>query len=312
MLFAILDRLAVFCRLSAVHHRPHFALPQSVAAACFVAGWAVSLPAQTAHPATAQPTIETAVAAAFVATADGFSSDEVLLHDERYDALVAAVRQRLPETDAKTAALTLLRLRKAGKLPAQTTRRAAASDPAIQPVAEIAARQVMNQYQVTTDQILADPRLRKELQQAAEAVQPRVDSYAIRKAMVGLRKKRSLKPELVLRVADWKREVAVHAITELVADPTLVPSSPGVYLFRDATGYVYIGEAKNLRARLAEHLSGSDRLALAAYLRRQTEQPLTVETHAFPVDSPASRVTVRRAYESELIRSREPRLNVRP
>jgi hypothetical protein len=37
-----------------------------------------------------------------------------------------------------------------------------------------------------------------------------------------------------------------------------------------------------------------------------------VELHAFDPDSKARSLTVRRAYESELIRSRKPRLNIAP
>jgi hypothetical protein len=37
-----------------------------------------------------------------------------------------------------------------------------------------------------------------------------------------------------------------------------------------------------------------------------------VEVHAFPVDSRANEVVIRRAYESELIRSRRPRFNILP
>jgi hypothetical protein len=39
---------------------------------------------------------------------------------------------------------------------------------------------------------------------------------------------------------------------------------------------------------------------------------VTIELHIFPKTSPARKLTVRRAYESELIRSREPKFNVRP
>jgi hypothetical protein len=73
-----------------------------------------------------------------------------------------------------------------------------------------------------------------------------------------------------------------------------------------------VGEASNLAARLTEHVGGSDRESLADYLAGDEADQVTVELHIFPSTSPAKRVTVRRAYESELIRSRGPKFNVRP
>ena len=178
-----------------------------------------------------------------------------------------------------------------------------------------------------------------------------LQAHLLREALA-LRKRRRLRPELVARVVDWGREVHVYALTELRADPSVLPEGPGVYLFRDATGYLYIGEAANLRTRLTQHLNNSDRTALAAYLQTtpptpapgsnaggDTEDdseggsggdsggegstpdihrapaepgPLSIEVHAFDPASDARRVGHRRAYESELIASRRPRFNVRP
>ena len=87
---------------------------------------------------------------------------------------------------------------------------------------------------------------------------------------------------------------------------------PGVYIFRDSTGYLYIGQSNNLRTRLTKHLSGSDRKALAKYLGEQDLDRITLEMHVFGPGSPALSTTAREAYESELIRSRKPRLNLAP
>lgn len=256
--------------------------------------------------------LKAAVRVAFAATANGYSSDEVLLSESRCENFVAAVQQRCPQATFDEACAALLRLRKAGDLPAQTTRRGPPLDTQVKPIAEIAARQLIDQHETTTDQILCSARLRTQLQEAAERIAPGVDRYQVRKAMIALRKQRRLRPELVLRVANWERDVQVFTPESARKDWNQIPATPGVYLFRDATGYLYIGEAVDLRQRLQEHLQGSDRIALAAYLQQHAEDDLTIELHAFPPDSPAKKVTIRRAYESELIRSREPRLNVRP
>ena len=61
---------------------------------------------------------------------------------------------------------------------------------------------------------------------------------------------------------------------------------------------------------MAEHLEESHNPSLASYLKSETGA--TVELHSFDPKSRAKEVRVRRAYESELIRSRKPRFNVLP
>jgi predicted GIY-YIG superfamily endonuclease len=85
-----------------------------------------------------------------------------------------------------------------------------------------------------------------------------------------------------------------------------------IYIFRDASGYLYIGESENLRARVTKHLDHSDRKSLARYLWQEGVGGVTVELHAFDPDSNARNKEMRRAYESELIHSRQPRLNIAP
>ena len=113
-------------------------------------------------------------------------------------------------------------------------------------------------------------------------------------------------------MADWGKEVLTFSAAEIKADPEKISTGPGVYIFRDAGGYLYIGEAANLRSRLTKHLDESDRLSLARYLQEKKIDGVTVELHVFERDSNARSVTMRRAYESELIRSRQPRFNVAP
>ena len=139
-----------------------------------------------------------------------------------------------------------------------------------------------------------------------------VDGYLLRKAAFALRKSRRLKPELVLRVADWGRQVTTLTASRVLRHPESVPDRPGVYLFRDQTGYLYIGESSNLRDRVTKHVDRSDRQSLASYLFDGNLDSVTIELHAFDPASKAKEKTVRRAYESELIRSREPRFNVAP
>lgn len=259
-----------------------------------------------------------AIVSAYQSASGGFSTDEIIIRDDLRTTWLAAVASdwstRGDDWQTQTL-LRLLSLRKAGKLPAVTNRRGPAIDDSINPIAEIAARGVLDEHNVSSDELLCDPRLRKQLQVKAASIVPEVDPYAIRKAVLRLRKTRQLRPELTLRVADWHRSIDTFSRKDLEAalkQPDRISRDAGVYLFRDATGYLYIGEANNLHQRLTQHLHDSDRLSLRSYLDSVAAGNVTIELHLFGPESPANQLAIRRAYESELIRSREPRLNVRP
>ncbi len=251
---------------------------------------------------------------AFTKVCDGYSSDEVMIRDDLRRAFVdeLSVAGKISRTSQqqRDLFLRLLRLRKAGKLNTRATKRAGPVDDSVRPVAEMAARSVMDRHRVTTDQMLADPSLLDQLHDEAEKLSPGVDPYAVRKTILKLRKTRRLRPELVLQVADWDRDVRTLSWKELVTED--LPESPGVYLFRDAEGYLYIGEAINLADRLRQHAEGSHNASLAAMLASQNADDVTLELHVFEKDSPAAKTAMRRAYESELIRSRHPKYNLRP
>lgn len=259
-----------------------------------------------------QQTVDDVVANAYRETANGYSVDEVLIDDDRRAAFIASVNRldvSISEVDAN---LTLLKLRKAGKINIKATRRGIAADPKVQHAAEIASRIIADRTKATTDDILASPELREQLLLESRRIVGDAKSYDVFKHMLRLRKTRQLKPELLLRVVDWEREITVYAAEALASDLTQVAELPGVYLFRGPEGYLYIGEASNLRRRLGEHFSETDPGALSRFLISEGYDSLSIEVHQFTKDSPGATLRNRRAYESELIRSREPKLNVRP
>ena len=261
---------------------------------------------------------------AMVESAQGFSTDEVILRDDLRDAFLASVTKHtdavVSESDHADLLLRLLKIRKAGKLNYRTLRRHSpktgdVSVPDVSVVAEIAAHAVCDRHRITTDTILVHAKYRDELQREANLITPGTNAYALRKSVLNLRKRRAFRPELVLQVADWDRQVTTSSLKELIRqlDNDGVPHQPGVYLFRTKDGYLYIGEAADLSNRLTQHTTASDRKTLAAYLAAAAnDDEVSVELHVFPRESPAAKVKVRRAYESELIRSRHPKLNVRP
>ncbi len=250
---------------------------------------------------------------AYLKVYDGWSTDEVLLQTELNDRFLAECQKRMPDIPPFDFNWTLLNLRKAGGLrDISASKRRRDNSDAYLHAAEIAARFLEDRYSVNTDRVLCDPKLRAEYDKEAKKVAPKVDPYLLRKASLTLRKSRRLQPELVLRVADWKKDIIALPAAHAEQEPDKVPRQPGVYILRDETGYLYIGESSNLYDRIKKHLNRSDRQSLANYLATNGVKGVTLELHAFEKDSPARLKPMRRAYESELIRSRKPRFNLAP
>lgn len=257
--------------------------------------------------------LNAAVIAAFQKAHHGYSSDEVILNDELNARFIAACKAQLPDIEPAQFNWALVNLRKAGKLKSvQTTRRGRPTNEDVVPIAEMVSRSVMDRTGNSIDRILTDPHQRSEFDQAVRNFDDRLDPYLVRKAAFQLRKTRQLKPELITRIADWDRAISKFSVAEFLADPAIVPIQPGIYIFHDETGYLYIGQSDNLQKRLTAHLEESSNLALLKYLTQGDLKVAQIEIHAFPCDSRMNEVRIRRAYESELIRSRKPRFNILP
>lgn len=271
-------------------------------------------PPETFLPVTAanRRVLAEIVQEAFAATHDGWSADEVILNDTLNTQFIQHCHNRLPDACATHCNWALMNLRKAGKLKTKATKRRNDRHDEYLHAAEIAARFLHDKHELTIDRVLCSAEYRREFDGVAQSVAPGVSAYLLRKAALGLRKARRLRPELVLRVADWGKQVLTLPAAQIVKNPDVVPDQPGIYVFRDPTGYLYVGESSSLRIRVAKHLDHSDRKSLAHYLWQTGVGQITVELHAFDPDSKAREKTARRAYESELIRSRKPRFNIAP
>ena len=261
----------------------------------------------------ALPDVKRVVKRAFELAHQGYSSDEVLLDDTLNQAFLAACQKQMPGLRPLDCNWALLNLRKAGQLGSvpTTQRRRSETEPVL-PIAEMAARSVLDQHAVSIDQMLADPELRAAFEQRVREIASDTDLYLARKAVFRLRKSRRLQPELITRIADWNRQILRLTVQQIRDDFACVPDRPGIYIFRDSSGYLYIGQSEDLRTRMESHLTESSSAGLAHYLTEQPADQIQVELHVFPRDSRMKEVRIRRAYESELIRSRKPRFNILP
>jgi predicted GIY-YIG superfamily endonuclease len=252
------------------------------------------------------------VASAFAATHDGWSVDEVILNDDLNRAFLQKCREQLPEVAPADLNWRLLNMRKAGTLKTKTTRSGKRPSRSHVAVAEMVSRSLIDQHAVTIDRIMVDPKIRVQFDEKTSALGKELDKYLVRKAAFGLRKKRRLRPELIARIADWGRSIQEFPLKSVEDNPKIIPHQPGIYIFRDASGYLYIGQSVNLHKRLKEHLDESSNFSLSKYLNEHAHEDVTLEIHAFPVDSRAKETMIRRAYESELIASRRPKFNIQP
>jgi len=257
------------------------------------------------------PSLRDVVKKCFFSTHAGHSTDDVVIDDDLNAAFIAACLRELPLASPFNLNWQLFNLRKKapgiGKV--TTVKRRDNHDDYIH-ASEIAARHMEDQHDLTIDQVLCDPTTRHEFDSIAQSIAPGVSTYLLRKAALKLRKNHQLKPELIKRVADWGRTIVTYPAKQLQERPDLIPRLPGIYIFRDSTGYLYIGEAGDLRGRVEQHLDHSDRKAVARYLWEKGYSDLSVEIHTFRKDSDGNKATCRKAYEADFIRSREPRLNI--
>lgn len=253
-----------------------------------------------------------AVEHAFLTVHAGRSTDDVVIDPDLNDAFLNECRKLISGVADFEVNWQLLNLRKASSLGKVTTDVRRLSHGDYQHASQIAARQLEDRFKLTVDRILCDPIKRREFDRVASSVAADVSLYRLRKAALGLRKARKLRPELIKRIADWNAEIHSFNAEELANDASLIPRKPGIYLFRDRTGYLYIGEASSLRPRVIKHLDHSDRKALAHYFWEMGIKEVVVELHAFGPKSDARKTAPRRAYESELIDKRNPRFNIRP
>ncbi len=256
---------------------------------------------------------------AFASVHQGLSTDVLLIREDLRIAYLEVLGVPTSDDEASAwAVASLIALRKRGDLNVKTTARLPGRpDPHVRPIAELAARWVIDQSSRPIDQLLIDPVARRQLARRARTLagmaadDPDGDAFdqSIRRAVLTLRKQRRLRPELVRRVSDWVLQILQFDVASL--QPETLPSEPAVYLFLNPTGYLYIGEAADVRARISDHLQGSHNEALAAEL--QLNDPSTqLQIHVFGSGSPGRRAAARQAYESELIRIRQPRYNLRP
>jgi site-specific DNA-methyltransferase (adenine-specific) len=164
-------------------------------------------------------------------------------------------------------------------------------------------RHIERRDNVSLDDILLCPEIASEFDAICCDISPGFSSLRYRWAALRLRKSRNLQPEILGHVVPT--EVILIPVTNIALEE--IPKAPGIYCFSSLKATLYVGEASCLRTRIKKHVVHSDNKYLARWIWEQGVEELTLELHVLK-SSVATKV--RKAMETELIRSRKPEFNV--
>lgn len=244
---------------------------------------------------------------AFVAASGGWSPDRVVADPNLNAQFIAECRRLGLNQEAKLLNRQLLNARKAKLLQGlpRPRRTVLTRTEGIQFAAEVAARFLEHQLQVTLDDILCDPELSHRFDEIASEVESGFLPLQYRWAALYLRKAKLLQPELLSQVV-VPTSIQLGLVDHL--ELSAIPVEQGLYIFYGAKGTLYVGEADNLRRRIQKHLHHSDIREVARWIWSHGTSDLRLELHVLPEETTTR---VRRALEAELIQSRRPAYNIR-
>jgi site-specific DNA-methyltransferase (adenine-specific) len=243
---------------------------------------------------------------AFIDANQGYSIDRIVADPALNQDFVQRCRELGLTSPPIELNLCLLNLRKASLLKgiACPNRTAFKDDSGYCHASEIAARFLEKRDSTTLDRIICDPTRAAEFDSLAADIAAGYSSLEYRWAALKLRKTRVLRPELLSRIVK-PIGVTIGAIENLTA--TDLPEQPGLYIFNSPIETLYVGEASNLRRRVAKHLDHSDNKNLARWFWANGISNVRLELQLLDDDTTAP---VRKALEAELIATRRPMFNI--
>lgn len=237
--------------------------------------------------------IKNSVKKAFLQTHEGRSSDDIIIDDTLNYKFMKVAKKFLPDFNSTDINWELLNLRKSGNLGSVAKYRVVIKNQEdYLHASEIAARIMEDKYNMNIDRVMCDYKLRSEFDQLAKSIVPGYSEYEYRKAALKLRKTGKLKPELLKRVLRLGKSITFTNVEKILNNPDLIPILPGIYIFVNHKGAIYIGETKNLRTRVLKHLDHSDRKSLAHYFWEKGLSNIKVEIICFKKGTHESKTQV--------------------
>jgi site-specific DNA-methyltransferase (adenine-specific) len=250
---------------------------------------------------------EQAIAAAFQRAADGCSTDRVLADPLLNVRFIDECSKLGLSGRPRDWNLTLLAMRKAGKLAPVAETRSLFSWEALDPflfASEIALRRMLDLGFPSLDHVLCDPVAALRFDELARSLAPGHTSLEYRWAALRLRKDARLWRRSSTRAArqallgDWQKTVLTESV------PRRLGQRPGVYLLapgREDAAPVYVGETRNLARRADRTFQGMS--ALDQLVPNSGEWALSwLALEGVEQEE-------RRGYQSRLIAEKRPRMN---
>lgn len=240
--------------------------------------------------------------------ADDDSPDRVVADPSLNAKFIEKCRELGLQQSAECLNRSLLNSRKAGNLAGKrkTVRRKRTLHPpaTFRIAVEIAVRHLEIDRSASLDQILCNPVLAHEFDQIAAAIIPGFTPFDYRWAALSLRKLKRIRPERSARLLP-PQAVEFGKVDEISFQS--LPNEQGIYVFVTRTQTLYVGESANLRKRLAKHTDHSDNRELARWFWQNGFGEVFLQLYVLPS---ATTALQRKAFEQELIQSRNPLFNI--
>ncbi len=251
---------------------------------------------------------EKVVLEAFLTVRSGRSAEHVICEDSLNQNFIAACKKSMPEIADGDCNTELLNLRKAGKLtafPTNSRKRPSAEARNYSNCVAQAVRLLERQFSTNVDQIICIPERRCQFDALVQFLLPGGSEFEARYKALTLRKTKRLQPEVVGQII---RPTTSHMISldEIETRSGEIPPDPGVYIFFDTDTTLYVGKADDLHRRVTEHVATWSFRELVSAVQAGTRCAAWVAFHALSVTISPREMA---AYETELIRSRQPEHN---
>lgn len=245
---------------------------------------------------------------AFKQVREGRSPEFVFCDKTLNERSLAAVRWHDEQSSDAEINISLINLRKQGKLKDCPTTRRKKSDPNLHHYRNAvlnSARLLERQFGKNVDDIICDPETRAQFDALVQFLSPGTSAFEAQYAALNLRKSNRLKPEpvgQVIRAVGSK----ILGLMDLEGRLNDLPTECGVYIFFDEDATLYAGKADSLRVRIGDHVSTWAFRELIREMREGRRPAAFMVYHELPVKISARELA---AYETELIRSRKPEHN---
>jgi len=245
---------------------------------------------------------------AFIEVREGRSPEYVICDEQLNAQFLASARCRGVQGSDAEINTELINLRKGKKLNDRPTTRRKKADPNRRRYMNVVSQTVRlleRQFSKNVDDIICDPITRAQFDAMIQFLSPGSSVFETQYAALSLRKSKQLRPEPVGQVI---RAVTsnILSLSTLEDHLTELPEKPGVYIFFDEDVTLYAGKADNLRARIDNHISQWMYRDMIQQTQEGRRAHVFIVYHELPVTITARELA---AYETELIRSRNPEHN---